>query len=132
MEQDQNCIFCKIIAGEVPCNKIYEDELTFAFLDLNPVNTGHTLILPKNHEDHLWDLDNKIYHYLFDVAKKIKDALNLTYSPPRVGIIVEGFGVAHVHLHIVPLYKGNDLKKPQPAADPEKLEHEAKKIRTNI
>lgn len=132
MKTDPNCIFCNIITKKIPCNEIYEDELSFAFLDNNPINPGHTLLLPKKHEDHLWDLEDQTYHYLLDISKKIKNALSLTYSPPRVGLVVEGFGVAHVHLHIIPLYKGEDIKKPQPPADPKELKKEAQKIKTNL
>lgn len=132
LEQDPNCIFCKIIEGDIPCHKIYEDELSLAFLDLNPINPGHTLLIPKKHQDHLWDLDSETYHYLFETAKKIQRALSLTYSPPRVGIIVEGFGVPHAHLHITPLYAGDDLKKPQPPADLKNLEQQAQKIKLNL
>lgn len=132
MKQDPNCIFCKIITKEIPCNKIYEDDISFAFLDNNPINPGHTLLLPKNHEDHLWDLDTETYHNLFETSKKIESALSSTYSPPRVGLVVEGFGVAHCHIHLVPIYAGEDLKKPQPPANPEDLKLEAEKIRSNL
>jgi diadenosine tetraphosphate (Ap4A) HIT family hydrolase len=80
----------------------------------------------------LWDLNSDTYHYLFETAKKIQHALSLAYSPPRVGLIVEGFGVSHTHLHITPLYTGDDLKKPQPPADPPDLQKEAQKIKLNL
>lgn len=132
MKKDPDCIFCKIIKGEIPCHKVYEDNLSLAFLDLRPINPGHTLLLPKNHEDHIWDLDQETYHYLFDISKKIKDALQKTYSPPRVGLVIEGFGVPHTHLHLIPMYKGDDLKKDQPPAKPEDLEQQLQKILQNL
>ncbi len=131
-KHDPSCIFCKIIAKDIPCHKIYEDDLSLAFLDLNPTNPGHTLLIPKTHQDHLWDLDSKNYHYLFEIAKKIRQALSLTYAPPRVGLIVEGFGVPHAHIHITPLYQSEDLKKPQPPADSKSLEEQVKKIKLNL
>ncbi len=132
MKTDPNCIFCKIARGEIPCQKIYEDDLSLAFLDLSPINTGHTLLIPKNHEDQLWDLDDETYHYLFNVSKKIKSSLQKTYSPPRVGLVVEGFGVAHVHIHLIPIYSGDDISKPHIPASPKELEQEAEKIKTNL
>lgn len=104
LNSDPNCIFCKIIEGEIPANIVYEDDLSLAFLDLEPINPGHTLLIPKSHQDHLWDLDPETYNYLFQTAKKIKAALQKTYSPPRVGLIVEGFGVPYpVNLYFLNL-----------------------------
>ncbi len=106
-------IFTRIIKGEIPCHKVYEDETSFAFLDIHPINPGHILLIPKKEVDHLWELDDETYHHLWDVAKVLSGRIQSTLAPPRVGIVVEGFGVAHAHIHIIPLHKGNDIKKHQ-------------------
>lgn len=110
-------IFTRIINGEIPCHKIYEDEKVIAFLDVHPINPGHTLLVPKIQVDHLWDLMEEDYDYLFKVAKKLAVHIRQTIDCPRVGLVVEGFGVPHVHLHLIPIYQGNDLKKPQENKD---------------
>lgn len=132
MKIDPNCVFCKMLLKEIPTNTIYEDERAFAFLDTHPINPGHTLLIPKSHVDHFWNLETTDYHYIMDIAKKISTGLKKTYSPPRVGLVVEGFGVSHTHIHLVPIYHGEDLKKPQPLADPEELKEEAEKIRKSL
>ena len=112
-------IFTKIINGEIPCHKVYEDDRVIAFLDLHPQNPGHTLVVPKTQVDHLWDLSNDDYDYLWTVVKKIGAHIKEMLESPRVGVVVEGFGVPHVHVHLVPIYHGEELKKPQDmAAEP--------------
>jgi histidine triad (HIT) family protein len=106
-------IFTRIIKGEIPCHKIYEDKKVIAFLDLHPINPGHTLVVPKVQIDHLWDLPDDDYDYVWRVAKKIALHVKRTLDAPRVGVVVEGFGVPHTHIHLVPIYQGNDLKKSQ-------------------
>lgn len=106
-------IFTKIIKGEIPCHKVYEDAKTLAFLDIHPQLPGHTLLVPKQQIDQIWDVPEDLYHYLWDVARKIERRINEVIEPSRVGIAVEGFGVPHVHIHLIPLYKIEDFKKPQ-------------------
>jgi len=132
MKTDSNCIFCKIVAKDIPADLVYEDDLTLAFLDNSPINPGHTLLIPKSHKDHLWDLEKEDYHYIMDTTKKIQSALQKTYSPPKVGLVVEGFGVAHAHLHVIPIYSSEDLNKPHIPTDTNILDLEAKKIRANL
>lgn len=116
-------IFTKIINGEIPCHKVYEDDRVLAFLDLHPQNPGHTLVVPKVQIDHLWDLSDNDYLYLWETVKKLGVHIKETLGAPRVGVVVEGFGVPHVHVHLVPIYHGEELKKPQDmAAEPD---HEA-------
>jgi len=109
----ESSIFTRIINGEIPCHKIYEDDRVIAFLDLHPQIAGHTLVVPKVQVDHIWDLSDDDYDNLWKVAKKIGLHIRETVGSPRVGIAVEGFGVPHTHIHLVPIYTGNDLKKPQ-------------------
>lgn len=125
----EDCIFCKIIKGEIPCLKIYEDRDFLAFLDVKPINPGHTLLVPKKHDDYLFDLTDIHYASVLlkakDLAKLLKDKLN----PKRVGLVVEGFGVAHVHVHLIPINQANELN-PERAklATMEELEAIAKKL----
>lgn len=106
-------IFTRIINGEIPCYKIYEDEKVIAFLDMHPVMEGHTLVVPKKQIDHIWDLEDDDYEYLWATAKKIAIHIREVIGSPRVGVVVEGFGVPHAHIHLIPIYEGNDLKKSQ-------------------
>ncbi|MDO4901946.1 MAG: HIT family protein [bacterium] len=103
-------IFTRIIKGEIPCHKVYEDEVVFAMLDIDPLADGHTLLFPKKQVDLLWDLDEETYAHLFEVAKKLSKTLQQTFEPKRVGLVVEGFGVPHAHLHLVPLYDNDVLQ----------------------
>jgi histidine triad (HIT) family protein len=132
MKTDPNCVFCKIIQGDLPCYKIYEDEVCLAFLDLCPINTGQTLIVPREHEDHLWDIDQKIYTHLFDIAKKLSQVLRKTYTSKRVGMMVEGFQMPHAHIIILPIYKGSDSQKKPTKANQDDLSQEAQKIISNL
>lgn len=111
-------IFTRIINGEIPAYKIYEDDRVIAFLDLHPQNEGHTLVVPKIQVDHIWDLTDDDYQYLWQTVRKIGTHIRKEIGAPRVGVIVEGFGVPHCHVHLVPIYHGNDLKK-QPEMDAE-------------
>lgn len=113
MNDSEDSIFTKIIKGEIPAHKIYEDEHCIAILDIHPQAEGHSLIIPKQQIDHIWDLPDDIYHHLWDVAKTIETKVKQVFNPPRVGIAVEGFGVPHVHIHIIPLYSVEDFKRSQ-------------------
>ncbi len=105
----EDSIFTKIIKGEIPCHKIYEDDRVFAFLDINPMTEGHTLLVPKQQIGSVWDVEDELYQYLFATARKIAQHLQSVLEPKRVGLQIEGFGVPdHAHLHIVPLWQGLD------------------------
>src|SRR3990167_11370382 len=111
-------IFTKIIKGEIPCHKIYEDDKTIAFLDINPLTYGHTLVVPKKQTNHLWDVGDEDYQYLMEIVKKVADRQREVIKPKRVGIVVEGFAVPHAHVHVFPMYGGleytieNEVEKP--------------------
>lgn len=100
-------IFTRIINGELPCYKIAEDDAYFAFLDINPSSRGHTLVVPKEETDYIFDLDDARLQGLMRFAKPIARALDAQLSPKpmRTGIIVEGLEVPHAHLHLIPIYK---------------------------
>jgi len=125
-----NCFFCKFVKNEIPCAKVYESDKAIAFLDINPINPGHTLVILKKHADYIFDLEDKDYKDLFLEAKKVAKALKKALNPKRVGIAVEGFGVPHAHIHLVPINRGYELNpnNAKPMAK-EELEKIAEKIR---
>src|SRR3989338_6710805 len=104
-----SCIFCKFIRGEVNVEKIYEDEKFFAFLDIRPLNPGHTLLIPKEHTDYIFDIEEPLYSEMFKTAKKLAGPIKNVIQSRRIGIIVEGFGVPHAHIHLVPINRGYEL-----------------------
>lgn len=97
----ENCIFCKIIKGEIPCRKVYEDEKYLAFLDINPVSIGHTLLIPKDH--YRWVYDVPDFGEYWQTAQKIALAIkNSDLKPEYVSFITMGNEVPHAHIHIIP------------------------------
>jgi len=125
-----DCIFCKIVKGEIPAVKVWEDENYIAFLDINPIQPGHTLVLPKKHSDDLFELDDRDYLELMIKSKEVAEMLKRKLKPKRIGVIVEGFAVPHVHVHLVPINKGGELN-PERAkkATTEELNEIAKRIK---
>ncbi|MFI3268246.1 MAG: HIT family protein [Rikenellaceae bacterium] len=102
-------IFTKIIQGEIPCYKVAENDNNFAFLDINPLTEGHTLVVPKREVDNIFDLTKKEYDELLDfariIAKKMQDSLDCK----RVGVTVLGFEIPHAHIHLVPMNSESDM-----------------------
>jgi histidine triad (HIT) family protein len=99
-------IFTRIINGEIPAHRIYEDERVIAFLTIQPFSTGHTLVVPKKQIDQIWDLETDDYDYLWQTAKKIAQHLTDVMKADRIGVVVKGFDVPHAHIHLVPIPKG--------------------------
>ena len=97
-------IFTKIIKGDIPCHKVAENESHIAFLDINPIARGHTLVVPKRETDYLFDLEDDLLSGTMIFAKKIAQAIDLSLNPIRTGVIVEGLEVPHAHIHLVPIY----------------------------
>jgi histidine triad (HIT) family protein len=125
----ENCIFCKIVKGDIPCVKIWEDEKYLSFLALNPVNPGHTLVIPKKHTDYIFDLSDSEYCELLQKAKNIAPTLKSKLNPKRVGMVVEGFEIPHVHVHLIPINKMNELNQCRlKPATAEELKKVAEKI----
>ena len=123
-------IFTKIINGEIPCYKIAEDENYFAFLDINPLTKGHTLVVPKIEDDYIFNLDEKTYAGLMLFAKRVAHAIEAAVPCKRVGVAVLGMEVPHVHGHLVPLNSEKDMIISNPKL---KLEPaEMQKIATEI
>ncbi len=100
-------IFTKIINGEIPCYKVAENKNYLAFLDINPNAKGHTLCIPKNEENKLFDLDEDAYLRLMSFSRKVAKALEKTIDCKRIGMSVIGLEVPHVHVHLIPL---NEMK----------------------
>jgi histidine triad (HIT) family protein len=93
-------IFTKIIKGEIPCHKVYEDDKTLAFLDIHPKTPGHTLVIPKKQVEFVWDLTNDDYRALMEAVKKVGQRIEEVLTPKYVGLAVEGVGVPHAHVHV--------------------------------
>lgn len=104
-------IFTKIINGEIPCHKVYEDDTTFAFLDINPATKGHTLVVPKRQVEFVWDLSDDEYRALMTTVKKIALHLREQLDVPYVGEVVVGVDVPHAHVHLIPFLKSYQLKQ---------------------
>lgn len=102
-------IFTKIIQGEIPSYKVAEDDHCFAFLDINPVQKGHTLIVPKQEVNRLFDLDDKSYNQLMLFAKKVSKGIKQSFPCDRVGMTVIGLEVPHAHIHLMPINNLDDM-----------------------
>jgi histidine triad (HIT) family protein len=102
-------IFTKIINGEIPCYKVAEDENYFAFLDINPVQKGHVLVVPKIEEDYIFRLKDDVLAGLILFSKKVALAIEKSVPCTRVAVAVIGLEVSHVHIHLIPIQKESDL-----------------------
>lgn len=107
-------IFTRIVKGEIPCYKIAEDERFFAFLDINPLAEGHTLVIPKQETDYLFDLDSTLLADMMVFAQTIAKAQKASIECKRVGVAVLGLEVPHAHIHLVPLKSERDLNFSNP------------------
>jgi histidine triad (HIT) family protein len=123
-------IFTKIIKGEIPCYKIAEDERYFAFLDINPLHEGHTLVVPKLEVDYIYDLDDDTLAGLILFSKKVASAIEKVVPCKRIGVAVVGLEIPHVHIHLVPMDSMDDINftKPKLKFTPEEFSGLAKKI----
>jgi histidine triad (HIT) family protein len=127
-------IFTKIINGEIPCYKIAEDDRFLAFLDIHPLAKGHTLVIPKQETDYLFDLDDELIAGLFVFAKKTARAIDSVMDCKRVGVAVLGLEVPHAHIHLIPVNNLYDIEfsKPKIKLSPEEFEEIAAKIRSAL
>lgn len=107
-------IFSRIIKGEIPSYKVAESDAYYAFLDISPLQKGHTLVIPKREEDYLFDLSDEELAGLMVFAKKVAKAIGKSVPCQRVGVAVLGLDVPHAHVHLVPLNEGNDLNFANP------------------
>ena len=133
-----NCIFCKIVKGEIPCNKIYEDEKILAFLDINPVNPGHTLVIPKKHYTLFTDLPDDILKNLLSVVKNISNSILDGVEAEGFNIIINnnkaaGQVIPHVHIHIIPRFMNDRLKHwPGKKYKPRQIKEILKRIKEKL
>lgn len=127
-------IFSRIIAGEIPCYKVAENDKFFAFLDINPVNWGHTLVVPKKEEDYIFDLSDEDLGEMMVFAKKVAKGIKKALPCRKVGVTVLGLEVPHAHIHLVPLQKEGDMdfKSKIDNPDPEKMKEIAGAIAANM
>ena len=127
-------IFSRIIAGEIPSYKIAENDDFFAFLDINPMAKGHTLVVPKQETDYIFDLDDDSLSKMTLFAKQTAKAIEKAIPCKRIGIMVVGLEVPHAHIHLIPIQKEGDmsLANPRVKLSDEEFKEIAEKIRKNI
>jgi histidine triad (HIT) family protein len=126
-------IFTKIVAGEIPCYRIAEDENYLAFLDVNPNAKGHTLCIPKQEINKLFDLDDEAYLGLMAFAKKVAVALEKTVPCKRISMAVIGLEVPHAHVHLIPLNEMDEMRfQNKVSLTPEEFNALAQAIQTNL
>ncbi len=102
-------IFSRIVAGEIPCYKVAENDEFFAFLDINPVAMGHTLVIPKQEIDYIFDIDDALLGRMMAFAKRVAKAQEAVIPCKRVGVAVMGLEVPHAHIHLIPIQKESDM-----------------------
>lgn len=102
-------IFSRIVAGEIPCHKVAEDDEFFAFLDINPVAAGHTLVIPKQEVDYIFDIDDPLLGRMMAFAKRVARAQEAAIECKRVGLAVMGLEVPHAHIHLIPITRESDM-----------------------
>lgn len=128
----EDSIFTKIVNGEIPSHKVYEDEHVLAFLDIHPVQPGHTLVIPKRQVEFVWDLEEVEYQRLMQVVQKIALQLKLKLGVPYVGSQIIGVDVPHAHVHLIPFSASEEFRQvPDMNAEPdhELLASIAEKVR---
>ncbi|HCB33984.1 MAG TPA: hypothetical protein DEP66_00860 [Acidimicrobiaceae bacterium] len=123
-------VFTRIIDGELPGTFVWRDDRCVAFMSVNPLNPGHTLVVPRAEVDHWLDAPPELQAHLFDVARRIGEAQTKAFSPARIGLVVAGFEVPHLHIHVVPVdsLAEMDFATAPPPAGPEQLEPAAAAI----
>lgn len=106
---DPNCIFCKIVAREIPSYKVYEDDNLFGFLTIKPHTKGHMLLIPKNHSNDINQMSSEEFQNLFVTGKKLADKIKTIFNPKKVSLFTMGLEVPHTHLHILPINNNHEL-----------------------
>lgn len=117
------CVLCKIVASEIPSHKVYEDDHNMAIMDIHPVKDGHVLVFPKKHTEAFEQMEEAEYGELMRVVHKVANKIKVVLSPSRVGVVIEGFDVAHTHIKVIPIENEVELRHiPNMTDDPD---HEA-------
>lgn len=115
----QDSIFTKIIKGDIPSHKVYEDDNVYAFLDIHPITTGHTLVVPKKQVEFLWDMQDEDYEQLMQAVKRLAAHIRDTLGVPYVGVQVIGVDVPHAHVHLVPFTDAAEYRyQPDASSEP--------------
>ena len=134
--KDNACIFCRIAQKQVPANLVYEDEKALAFLDIRPLNEGHTLVIPKAHYETIFDIPQELITYLHGITKRVAIAVKKATKADGISIIQQNGKAAsqevfHLHIHVIPRYEGQKLPRFSDVkeADREKLSQTAEKIK---
>ncbi|MDP2639676.1 MAG: HIT family protein [Betaproteobacteria bacterium] len=134
-----DCVFCNIVAGQIPSAKVHEDELTLAFMDIGEVNPGHVLVAAKPHVENIFGLDDTLAAAVFRTAARVARAVQKAYSPEGVTLYqangsAAGQTVFHFHLHLVPRYARDGMRLTWPTKNPprEQLEANAAKLRAAL
>lgn len=127
-------IFTKIVNGEIPCYKIAEDENFLAFLDINPLAKGHTLVIPKKEVDYIFNIDDQLLAGMMIFAKKVAHAVEKAIPCKRIGVAVLGLEVPHAHIHLIPINKLGDINfaNPKLRFSPEELAATASAIISHL
>ena len=127
-------IFSRIVKGEIPCYKIAEDERFFAFMDINPVAVGHTLVIPKREDDYIFNLEDDEIGAMMVFAKKVAKALEKAVPCKRIGVAVIGLEVPHAHIHLIPISQEGDMdfKKEHVNMSEEEFREVQKRIVANL
>lgn len=126
-------IFSRIVAGEIPCYKVAENDKFFAFLDINPLVKGHTLVIPKQEVDYIFDLSDEDLAQMQLFAKKVATAIKEAFPCLKVGQAVIGLEVPHAHIHLIPIQKESDMlfSNPKLKLSPEEFKEIAEKLQSN-
>jgi len=119
----EDSVFTKIIRGEIPCHKVYEDEKNICILPLNPIAKGHVLVIPKLQVDHFQDLPDEDYQSLMAAVKKVAQRMKQVLGTRRVGLKIEGLGVPHAHVHVIAFDTAEEYN--EPIVDDGNPDHEA-------
>ena len=127
-------LFTKIIEGELPGRFVWRDDVAVGFLSINPMGAGHTLVVPRAEVDHWVDADDELLGHLHRVSHRISEAIMTVWQPPRVAMIIAGFEVPHLHLHVFPAYglENFDFRTADPSPDPAEMDKHADALRAAL
>lgn len=107
--ESHDCIFCKIVAHQIPAHTVYEDERMLVFLDIHPIRPGHMLAIPKLHEPDFYKVPADIFAHMMLVVQELATKASTAFQPKKVGLLISGFDVPHTHIHIVPMHESDDI-----------------------
>ena len=131
-----NCIFCKIVQKKAPASIVYEDKQTMAFMSIQPITLGHTLVIPKNHYENIYEISEEEIGYLYKIVKKITHSIKESFGTDGIRIIqnngrIAGQVIFHMHVHIIPMKTENQWRHPK-NRDQKMLDQDAERIKQSI